>query len=225
MTMLDFRSLARSRLVTRLRGPVVVADPNVVTSSRLILRPLMDTDRDVFVSLLRDCRHSPAEFFPLHRPGETDDQVFERQAALSKGALATGRAWRRLVTLRDGTIIGAINLNDITDRPSGSAEINFWLSPRHQHRGYGSEAVGAALDHAFRPFPTGLGLRRIWGYVAPENQACIHTLARMGFDRDMAAVPVQLNLAGKWKTHHVYARMTPTAVSFPGVTTLRVVAA
>ncbi len=219
------RPTTQARLLTPLRAPVVVTDPSVIHSDRLILRPLMHNDRDAFVSLLHDSRTSVARFFPLHHPGESDDRVFERQAALSNGALATGRAWRRVLCLRDGTLIGAVNLNDITSRAARSAEVNFWLSPRHQGFGYATEAVRAVLDHAFRPAPAGLGLQRVWGYVAPDNSASLDTLTRLGFSRDTLALPVQLNLAGRWKTHHVYQRLAPAVAPRRGATALHVVAA
>lgn len=224
-TFFNQRPPTHARLVTRLRAPVVVSDPNVIHSRRLILRPLMETDRDAFASLLADCRDSFTDFFPLHRPAESDEQAFERQAALSHGALATGRAWRRVICIPGGPIIGSINLNDISDRTPRSAELNFWLAPRYQSRGFAAEAVAAALGQAFRVAPIGLGLRRIWGYVAPDNAPCLKLINRLGFTRDARSLPVQLNLAGRWTTHHVYQTTAPAMVVPAHATPLRIVAA
>jgi RimJ/RimL family protein N-acetyltransferase len=188
---------------------VVVNNPIQLHSDRLVLRPLMESDRDAFIALLRVARESLSDFFPLHRAGEGDEQVFERHAAFSRAALATGRAWRRVLCLRDGRIIGSLNLNDITARPVRSAELNMWLAPAYQAMGLAAEAIALAMQHALLAAPGGLALDRVWGYVAPANSACIRTITRAGFQRDAASLPVQLNLDGRWVTHHVYQLMPP----------------
>lgn len=186
------------------RAPIVIADANVLHSRRLVMRPLLESDLDGYTRLLRDCRRTLHDFFPLHRPGETDQQVFERQAAFSRAAIATGRAWRRVIALHDGTLIGAINLNDIVTRPLRQGELNFWMSPRFQGKGLAMEAVSMILHHAATAAPGGLELDRVWGYVAPDNVDCLRLITRLGFSRDSRSLPVQLNLAGKWINHHVY---------------------
>lgn len=187
------------------QNPLPDDDPEVRTA-RITLRPLREQDRAEFTALLDECREALREFFPLHREGETNDDVFDRQAAFARGARATGRAWRRLICVKDA-IVGAVNFNDITDAPVRAAEVNIWLAPRFQRRGLGREALEAAVDHAFRPAPDGLGLDRVWAYIAPDNIACLRLFYGRGFARDRRAPAVQLNLAGRWKTHHAYERL------------------
>lgn len=192
-----------------LRAPIVVQTPLELRTGRLHLRPLAERDRAAYTTLLRTSRDHLSRHFPLHRPGENDDAVFERHLAFSRGAVATGRAWRRIVCLRDGPVIGALNLNDITDGPDRTAEMNFWIGPRHVGLGLCAEAMRAMLHHALSRTPRGLGLAGVWGYVAPDNDACLRLLDRLGFVRNDRALPVQLNLAQRWVTHHTYFKRAP----------------
>lgn len=221
------RSPALARLATTirvapslLRAPVVVASPHEVHTERLCLRPLAESDRDAYTALVRTSRAHLARHFPLHRPGESDEALFERHLAFSRAALATGRAWRRVVCLDGVGIIGAVNLNDITEGDDRSGEMNFWIGPRYTRLGLCSEAMRATLDRALGRSPRGLGLARVWGYVAPENAACLRLIERLGFTLDERALPVQLNLAERWVTHHTYAKRAPA----PALALQRIVA-
>lgn len=192
-----------------LRAPVVLPNPLHVHTPRLLLRPLAETDREEFTALLRESRTHLARHLPLHRDAESDTVVFERQLAYSRGALATGLAWRRVVCLREGPIIGAVNLNDITPEPDRTAEMNFWIGPRHAGLGLCAEAMRAMLHHALSRTPNGLGLAAVWGYIAPDNDRCLRLLDRLGFTRNERALPVQLNLDNRWVTHHAYTKRAP----------------
>lgn len=172
-------------------------------TERLVLRPLEEADAPEYARLLARSRAHLARFFPLHRFNEPDDDVCDRHLAFSRAARVTGRAWRRVLCLHRGDIIGAININDI-DRFSGSAETNFWIEPAHASLGYASEGVGAAVEHALSP--KGLALQSLRALVAPDNIHSLRLLTSLGFQRDPAASPVQLNLAGRWSLHHAYVR-------------------
>jgi ribosomal-protein-alanine N-acetyltransferase len=174
---------------------------------RLVLRPLEESDREEYTALLARARLSLARFFPLHRFAEPDTEVCDRHFAFARAATATGRAWRRVVCLREsGALIGAVNINDIGSAADSSGEINFWLDPEHASRGLGAEGVGAAVAHAMAPGAAGPRLSRLRAYVAPDNIACQRLLRRLCFAAAPRAHPVHLNLAGRWAVHHLYER-------------------
>lgn len=213
-------ALSRLAVLSRLgplleHAPVVVEHPAQLLTERLLLRPLEPSDRVEFLELLSHNRDHLREHCPLHRAGEPDAEVFSRQLAFARAAAASGLAWRRLVCLRDGTIIGALNLNEISSEPDRHAELNVWLDRSHTGSGLAREAVDAALAHAFRPEPNGLGLDRIIAYIAPANTASLRIVQSAGFSRTERSRPVQLNLAGEWKSHVVYELTGDSVVRLP----------
>lgn len=51
-----------------------------------------------------------------------------------------------LITLRNGTVIGACGFTQIDRHPP---EIGYWLGVKHWGKGYATEAVRAVIDHVF----------------------------------------------------------------------------
>jgi RimJ/RimL family protein N-acetyltransferase len=51
-----------------------------------------------------------------------------------------------LVTLRDGTVIGACGVEPLRD---GKPELGYWLGTHYWGHGYATEAVRAVIDHVF----------------------------------------------------------------------------
>ncbi len=56
-------------------------------------------------------------------------------------------------------------------------DIAFAMSPEHRGHGYTREASRAVIDHA----RDDLGLRELLAIVTPDNAACAHVLAQLGF--------------------------------------------
>ena len=95
------------------RGAIEVSDPGVLRTPRLLIRRLQESDRERYVEMLRVSRRQLDRFVAVHEAGDSDDEVFGRQLRYSEAANALpDRAWRRVI-VRDGTLVGAINLNDI----------------------------------------------------------------------------------------------------------------
>lgn len=76
----------------------------------------------------------------------------------------------------DDRLIGSIALFAL-NQAQGRAEIGYSLASAWHGRGLASEAVAAALGHAF----DGLGLRRIEADIDPRNQASRRLVERLGF--------------------------------------------
>jgi RimJ/RimL family protein N-acetyltransferase len=73
--------------------------------------------------------------------------------------------------------IGVISLMNISES-NASAELSVIVGhPEDRHQGYGAEAIGLLLDHAFNE----LGLNRVSLSVFEFNEGAISTYERLGF--------------------------------------------
>ena len=95
-------------------------------------------------------------------------------------------AWRRLTGGRGFDLL--ITVKDGGDRPVGSigvglhdegarGELGFWIGRDYWGRGYAGEAARRMIDFATET----LGVARITGTVAADNDASLAVLARLGF--------------------------------------------
>lgn len=184
--------------------PVEVLPPETIRTARLVLRPLVASDRAEFVELVRETREHLARFSPLHMPDESDDEFFDRQLALTAEGETTGRSCRRIVVEHGGRIVGACNLNAIRRGLSWEADANWWLAGAVVGRGYATEALAALLTHAFTDLPAGLGLHRVLAGIQIDNAASLRLAERLGFTK---AGPEKsyLHVGGKWDLHEMYA--------------------
>ncbi|MBI2255970.1 MAG: GNAT family N-acetyltransferase [Proteobacteria bacterium] len=138
-----------------------------LTTPRLTLRPLAMTD-------------APA----LH-PWMSDPDVMRFWSTLPHKELAETEAWVRVsveaqaegtahdfAVLHDGKVVGRMAFWQ-------GAEIGFFFDPRHQGKGFASEALKAMIAHAFDT----LGFDEIVADVDPHNEASLRLLERNGFMR------------------------------------------
>lgn len=198
---------------------IEVADPNRLTTSRLVIRPLGPGDRDEFVRVMQLSREHLSVHCPLHKPGESDDGLFERLLDLASKGLATGGAWRAGFFGPRNRLLGLVNLNDITRGLENQAEANWWTAADAVGQGYASEAVRAVMDHAFADLPRGLGLQRVTALIAPDNRASRRVAVKTGFHRASQAsrasrgeevvVTRPLLLSGRVVTHEIYEAFAP----------------
>lgn len=198
--------------------------PWELITGRLLLRPLRVSDRGAYIEAVRASRAELDTYCPLHKPGETDEELFERQVQLSRAAEATGRALRCIGVDRaaGGRILAAFNLNDISHGLEPRAEANFWVRSDAAGRGLASEALQALLAHAFAPrcprqaaaagLLAGLGLMRIEGLIAPENSASIRLVRRLGFVPDPARLPERLDVLGRPVEHLPFVCFAPVTL-------------
>lgn len=197
--------------------PVEVHAPGLVRTARMVLRPLREGDRAEFVRVVRASREHLERFSCLHREGETDDQLFERQLEMCRVGDQRGAAWRRVAVLHDGTIAGCFNLNTITRGLTFEADANWWISAEQARRGLGVEGAAAMLDHALADMPVGLGLHKVHAAIMPGNVAGQRLAARVGLQR-RANAKVSIRIGDRWEFHEVYERtvLDPPAAA-PGL--------
>jgi [ribosomal protein S5]-alanine N-acetyltransferase len=189
--------------------PVEVLPPGAIRTPRLLLRPLVASDREAFLALIDASREHLARFSELHLPGESDGALFERQVRLTAEGEVTGRACRRMIVGPGGALLGACNFNAIRRGLSLEADLNWWLGAGHTGRGYASEAIGAMVRYALADLPDGLGLHRVLACIQEANSASIRLAERLGFE-PLGEERTTLHTGGHWDLHRVYS-LTPEA--------------
>lgn len=143
---------------------------------RLMLRPLRDADAAPLHALFSD-----PEVVRFWKSGPWSSAA-EASAAIraDRDAMRAGTRLRLgVVRLADDALVGTCMLFHV-EWPSLRAELGYLLARSAWGRGYGTEAVGALLRHAFGT----LGLRRIEADVDPRNDASARLLERFGFVRE-----------------------------------------
>jgi RimJ/RimL family protein N-acetyltransferase len=99
----------------------------------------------------------------------------------------------------DGTLVGDIALKVDADEPR-EAEIGFTLAPAQQGRGYATEALTAALDHAFGAY----GLHRVVAITDELNAPAAALLERVGMRREAHFVE-NVFFKGAWGSEYLFA--------------------
>lgn len=185
--------------------PVAVGAPGTLRTPRLLLRPLRESDRERYLETLRAARAALDRHSPLHRDGETDEQLFGRQLALTSESDAAGSGFRRVGVLEDGTIVGAFNLHGITRGLEFKADANWWVRTDLTGRGLASEGVGALVRHALADLPEGLGLHAVQAWITRDNAASIRIAEKLGFVR-AGEERSHLLTGSNWMLHDLYVR-------------------
>lgn len=79
-----------------------------------------------------------------------------------------------IVERQSGTIVGSLSLN-ASDVERRSCEIGWWLGAEHRGKGYGTEAVGAAIAALHRA-----GVASVVIGTSPGNTAVIRVMEKLG---------------------------------------------
>lgn len=96
-----------------------------------------------------------------------------------RAALASGEAMRWAIADAADVVVGCVSLHRFHAQ-CRRAELGYLLGRRAWGRGYATEALRLALDHAFGP----LGLHRIEADTDPRNTRSTALLERVGFTRE-----------------------------------------
>jgi ribosomal-protein-alanine N-acetyltransferase len=98
-----------------------------------------------------------------------------------------------------GAIAGHLSLDRIRRDILQSADIGYWVAPRHRRHGIVTRAIGLAVAHAF----DGLGLDRIHATTDLDNAASCRALEANGFQR--VGVIHDFALVGdRWRDGQLY---------------------
>jgi len=152
--------------------------PARLETSRLILRPWRESDRDTFAAMNADSEVMRFLRRPLDRAAS--DALFDRLAARwARDGFGFGA-----VEVRGQGVVGFAGLNRPFWPPhlAESVEIGWRLVRTAWGRGYATEAARAWLGHGFGT----LGLGEIVAFTAAGNARSRAVMARLGMRRDPA---------------------------------------
>lgn len=139
---------------------------------RLRLRPLQPGD----VPGLYAIQGNPQAMRYTHCAPSLDDCARRLQAFEDSRAVNGLAPWVAL-DRADDRVVGWGGLAVDPFDPGWGTELLYFFDPACWGRGYATELVRAALDHAFGP----LALAEVDAYAMAENQASIRVLQKCGF--------------------------------------------
>lgn len=149
-----------------------------IETSRLILRPMTDEDRETFERFVADADMMRYITGAAWR-AEQVDEFFERQARnLAERGYCVGA-----VTLRDGgMMIGVAGIQP--QQLSGDDELAWWIGREWQQRGFATEIGAACLRYALDV----LALSRVVAIADPDNHASLRVMEKIGM-RQLDSLP------------------------------------
>ena len=139
----------------------------VLQTERLALRPPRFEDARSLAALASDLRIAQNTTRIPHPYTLADAETFIASADTEDETVF-------IVTLRDGTIIGAAGIAKLDGQ---KPELGYWLGTQFWGQGYATEAARAVIDHAF----TDLGLDVLHSGARISNPASRRVLEKCGF--------------------------------------------
>ena len=100
-------------------------------------------------------------------------------------------------------LLGGLTFTNVRRGVTQSAALGYWLGLPYAGRGIMSEAVRAAVLHAFEAFK----LHRVEAATQPANERSIRVLERNGFAREGFARSY-LKINGVWADHVLFGRIS-----------------
>ena len=177
--------------------------PPPIETQRLILRLPEMSDFAAWAQLRRDGEAFLRDWEPSWSADHLTRRAFRSRVYWAWRARDEGRALALFLIRRaDNRLMGAITLDNIRRGPSQSAQVGYWIGEEFARQGYMSEALAAAVHHAF----AALDLSRIEAACLPENAASRALLERAGFKYEGVAQSY-LQIAGRWRNHVLYANL------------------
>ena len=167
-------------------------------TSRLTLRPWDEGDFEVFYEMQRD---EEVARWQYHGPRDEDEsrRVFDyRKLSYEMGGNV---AWISCAVVAGGEVAGDLTLN-VRSEDHRAGELGFIVHPRHQGKGYATEAARALLHWAFEE----VGFHRIYGRAEPRNEASVRVMEKLGMRKEGHFVENEW-VKGEWQSDVLYAML------------------
>ncbi|SKA20351.1 GNAT family N-acetyltransferase [Consotaella salsifontis] len=139
----------------------------VLTTERLVLRPLVTADAPAMAALANDLRVAEMVASIPHPYSEDD--------ALDFIASVAGHPAFAITSRDEGRLMGVVNLRPCST--PGAAELGYWLGHDYWGEGYATEAAHAIIDFGFRQF----GLPLVEVACRAVNNASRRVIQKCGF--------------------------------------------
>ena len=169
-----------------------------VETSRLTLRPFVAADFDAVQAMRSD---AGVACYLYEEPLSPDDTriLLERKMAAPSWAREGDWLTVAVVERATGTTVGDLSLRWVSEGDR-TAEIGFIFDPRHQGKGFATEAARAMVEWAF----TSAGLHRVIGRTEARNSASIRVLEKLGMRLEAHFVENEW-VKGEWQSELVYS--------------------
>jgi ribosomal-protein-alanine N-acetyltransferase len=185
-----------------LTPPTPRLEPVLLSTQRLLLRPMAFEDCEAFLPALSD----PATMKYWSRgPLTSLDEVRDYL-----GWNIRGDGVESFVLVLQDAPQEPLGWVVLMDRKNNCAELGYMLRPDQHGHGYAREAATAVVEHGF----DARGLRRIYADTDPDNAASIQLLESLGFQ-------LEGHLRASWETHIgvrdslIFGRLGPEADTAP----------
>ena len=165
-----------------------------------MLRPFAVSDFDAMHAMRSDAEVTRYlyEYQGPFSPDETREFLKRKIAMDSRGCegdwLTAGAVERA-----SGLLVGDVALLWVSERDR-TAEVGFIFDPRHQGKGFATEAARALVDWAF----ASAGMHRVIGRTEARNAAAARVLEKLGMRREARFVENEW-VKGEWQSELVYA--------------------
>lgn len=179
----------------------------VVRTGRLVLRPVLEADREGFVAMERESAGHFRPWMPTPLPGTTPEGIFETALDRCRRGDATGETLLRLGATHEGEVVGVFTLGQVFRGSLRGAYLGWRIGVRSTGKGFATEGVLGMLDAAFSEEPLGLGLHRVQANIIPENPPSLRVAQKAGFRREGYA-RAYLHIGGEWRDHVMLAKLT-----------------
>lgn len=176
--------------------------PPRLETERMVLRLPVHGDHEPWVELRRDSRDFLTPWEPVWAPDHLTRRSFANRVYWAQRACRNGTAMPLFLIRHDGTLLGAITLDNIRRGPAQSATIGYWIGQRFARQGFMREAIDGLVKHAF----VQMDLSRIEAACLPENAASRGVLERAGFKYEGVAQSY-LQINGRWRNHVLYSNL------------------
>lgn len=177
-------------------------NPMRIETERMALRLPVFSDHVAWANLRGDSRAFLTPWEPSWSEDHLSRRAFTNRVNWAQRAARKGTAWPLLLIRHDGTLIGAITLDNVRHGPAQQGTLGYWVGAPFARQGYMREAIAALSEHAFAT----LELSRLEAACLPENAASRGVLEKSGFKYEGVA-QAYLQINGRWRNHVLYASL------------------
>ena len=165
-------------------------------TERLILRPWEDGDFEAFFEMQSD--EGVARWLYNEPRDEAESRRLFDYKKISY-EMGGNFAWISSAAVARDEVVADVSLN-VRSVEHRCGELGFIVHPRHQGKGYATEAARALLDWAFEE----VGFHRVYGRHEPRNAASGRVLEKLGMRKEAHFVDNEW-VKGEWQSDVVYA--------------------
>ncbi|NEA53365.1 GNAT family N-acetyltransferase [Streptomyces sp. SID13666] len=166
--------------------------------SRVELCPLTLSDEDEFCSLVRASTDLHSPWMQLPATAEEFQGWMHR--------FSDGTNLGLVIRVQEtGAAAGMVNINSIIRGRYQGASLGYAAFAPSAGRGYMTEGLTLALQHAFND----LRLHRLEASIQPANKASLSLVQRLGF-RYEGLSPAYLYIDGAWRDHERWSVTAPS---------------